>query len=122
MASYRSPPWTAVTALLTVVPADADVSVRLSVRRESVPTPLLPLASPTTGWADVVTATPVGWLEVSAGTNVIPLPVAPEDPTAVIVTCSAAAPVSIVSGAPTTKLVVLATLTLVAPDAAATPS
>ena len=51
----RSPPCTAVTALPTVVPPDAVVSVKLSARLPSVPTPLLPLASPLTVVADVVT-------------------------------------------------------------------
>ena len=74
IAWQRSPPCTAVTALPTVVPPDAEVSVKLSARLPSVPTPLLPLASPATVVDVVVTVAPAACAFVSAGVNVIPLP------------------------------------------------
>ncbi len=94
----RWPPCTAVTALPTVVPPEAVVSVKFSARLPSVPTPLLPLASPAivldvertrgcpTACAAVsagvklmplpgeLTAAPVACAAVSAGETVIPLP------------------------------------------------
>ncbi len=71
----RWPPWTAVTALPTVVPPDAVVSVKLSARLPSVPTPLLPLASPARVTGGVVTAVPASCANASAGVNVMPEPV-----------------------------------------------
>ena len=70
----RSPPCTAVTAFPMVVPPVAVVSVKLSARLPSVPTPLLPLASPVMLVAEVVSDVPVACAIVSAGVNVMPVP------------------------------------------------
>ena len=66
------------------------------------------------------TVAPDACANASAGVKVTPVPVAPEVPTAVIVTVSGFAPVeSIVIVLPTTRPVTLASLTFVAPTAAA---
>jgi hypothetical protein len=70
----RSPPCTAVTALPTVVPPLAVASAKLSARLPSVPTPLLPLASPVMFVTAVVSVVPTGCAAVSAGVNVMPVP------------------------------------------------
>lgn len=70
-----------------------------------------------------MTAAPLACANASAGVNVIPVPVAPAVPTVVIVTVSGFAPAgSTVINWPAVKLVTLATLMLVAPDAAAAAS
>src|SRR4051812_45215406 len=74
MAWKRWPPCTAVTALPTVVPADAAVSVKLSARAPSVPTPLLPLASPATVTGVERTVAPTACAALSAGGDEIPGP------------------------------------------------
>ena len=69
------------------------------------------------------TVAPEACAKARAGVNVTPVPPEPEVPTAVIVTVSGLAPLaSIVSVPPATRLVTLASLTFVAPLAAAADS
>ena len=69
------------------------------------------------------TVAPDACANARAGVNVTPVPLAPAVPTTVIVTVSGFAPVeSIVIVLPTTRPVTLATLTFVAPTAAAADS